>query len=84
MRLVTSIPLFALLLAGCGAATTEQLARRAAFDLKCERSKLEYVVLDDQTVGVVGCGKRATYVEACRTKAIRQCTWIMNNDSAPE
>lgn len=73
--------LLAILVTGCGAATADQLARRAAFDMKCERAKLQYVVLDDRTIGVTGCGKQATYVEACRAEPVRQCTWIMNNDS---
>jgi hypothetical protein len=80
MRLVISLVLFLTGGAmGCRP-TADQLARRAAFDLKCERAKLRYVLLDDRTVGVDGCGKRATYVEVCPTG--NECTWIMNNGSA--
>jgi hypothetical protein len=43
----------------------EELFPRAAFDLECPRAELQAHCLDNgncETVGVTGCGKRATYV----------------------
>ena len=34
---------------------------RAQFDMGCERAQLETTRIDKHTVGVTGCGKRATY-----------------------
>jgi hypothetical protein len=49
------------------------------FDLGCSSSKLRFWKLDDLTVGVKRCGKRGTYVQTCRDKALdRECTWILN------
>ena len=82
--------LFMLILAtlvGCSAhATQAQLLRRAAFDLECPEAEIETVQIDDRTVGVKACGKRATYLETCESGANkhgtyrRNCTWVMNTD----
>ncbi len=69
------------LLGGCGA-TLEQLQARAAFDLGCPKEQLSVVELDGQTRGVTGCGKKATYVESCRSAmngAPVDCTWVLNS-----
>jgi hypothetical protein len=90
-----SIPTVALclsvaLVAGCYAqAARGDLVNRAAFDLGCESSKLRYTPINSHTQGVVGCGKRATYVESCdgqRTHLGTTCTWVLNGtiaDSSP-
>jgi len=66
----------------------ESLTRRAAFDLNCEAHKLSLVVLaveDDagpdvpRSVGVNGCGKRATYVRMFVNG--RPLEWGMNSSS---
>ncbi len=77
-RLMLNRILFALVLlvAGC-AASIDQLAKRASFDLDCPREDLHYRELDAQTMGVRGCGRQATYVEVCRSG--ENCTWVMNN-----
>jgi hypothetical protein len=68
------------LVAACGA-TAEQLTRRASFDLNCPEHNLRYHAIDDRTQGVVGCGKRATYISTCdRTRDgwEANCTWVIN------
>jgi hypothetical protein len=39
------------------------------------------LTIDDRTKGVTGCGRRATYVQACeRPGGIdRECTWVLNS-----
>lgn len=62
-------------------ATGEQLTRRASFDLDCAPGNLRYRRIDSQTQGVVGCGRRATYVETCSRPsqyAEVDCTWVLN------
>jgi hypothetical protein len=68
----------------CGGATVEQLGPRASFDLNCPSNQLSVVKLDERTMGVQGCGQRATYVESCTSVdgyGKHGCTWVMNNDS---
>jgi hypothetical protein len=63
-------------------ATRDQLLARAAFDLDCDRNKIVVVQIDDQTNGVRGCGKRATYVETCdgpKQNENTSCTWVLNS-----
>lgn len=74
--------LLAVALIACGGATEGQLRTRAGFDLDCAPGQLEIVKVDDRTSGVVGCGKRNTYVEDCEREeafgARAGCTWILN------
>ncbi|HEY6174713.1 MAG TPA: hypothetical protein VIX73_09730, partial [Kofleriaceae bacterium] len=70
-------------------ATGEQLTRRASFDLDCAPADLRYRKIDSQTQGVVGCGRRATYVETCSRSsqyAESECTWVLNGsvEHAPD
>ena len=82
MKGVPGVVLALALLCGCYAtASTEQLVRRASFDLDCEPNELGYQRIDDSTLGVRGCGKHATYVESCdgpREKPATTCTWVLN------
>jgi hypothetical protein len=74
-------------LLACGAATTDQLKTRAAFDLNCSEGELQMTELDSKTRGVSGCGRRATYVESCEGAVgtvTRKCTWVMNVVTNPE
>jgi len=64
----------------CGGATVEQLGPRASFDLNCPPNQLSIVKLDNRTIGVQGCGQRATYIENC-SMIDGYCTWVLNNDS---
>jgi hypothetical protein len=64
---------------GCFAASNfEQLKERAAFDFNCPQAELKYVAIDRETIGVTGCGQRATYVERCKGHAGTTCTWLRN------
>jgi hypothetical protein len=47
---------------------------KAVFELECPRRELLVKVLDDQTVGVSGCGNKAVYVLSDDTKR----TWVSN------
>lgn len=47
---------------------------RAPFELSCDRSSLSTKVLGTNTVGVEGCGKKATYVLTMKG-------WVMNTAS---
>lgn len=76
-----------LALCSCGA-RIGQLAPRASFDLKCPREDLTYTEIDDETQGVSGCGKQATYMWTCNTNGfvrsgsgvfpVRKCQWVRN------
>src|SRR4051812_28677873 len=67
-----SVPvLIASALAGCSSAAREQLRSRAEFDLQCPMDQLSLVSLGENSKGVIGCGKRATYV-------LTPSGWIMN------
>lgn len=70
-------------LVGCASATEQQLRDRAAFDFDCPESELELHEIDDRTMGVRGCGHRATYVEMCRYGEYGpyDCTWTLNTDA---
>jgi hypothetical protein len=71
------------LLAGASAflvscfATESQLRTRAAFDMNCDAQALQIVKIDSRTRGVVGCGKRMTYVETTGRM------WVLNTDGKP-
>jgi hypothetical protein len=61
------------------------LVQRASFDLDCPRSSLRYQKFNEQTIGVIGCQKRATYVESCRGGSLGgECTWILNGTIEPK
>jgi hypothetical protein len=74
--------LIGLVASGClASASGDQLTRRASFDLGCSANNLRYHRIDEQTQGVSGCGKRATYVVSCdgpRTNVATTCTWLIN------
>jgi hypothetical protein len=59
-------------------ASAAALIRRASFDLNCDRSQLRYQSIDERTQGVMGCGRRATYIETCRTQYGSDCVWVLN------
>jgi hypothetical protein len=67
---------------GCLASASEgQLTSRASFDLSCPAETLRYKRIDGRTQGVLGCGKRAIYVESCdgpRSTIATDCTWVIN------
>jgi hypothetical protein len=75
---------FVLVVAGSGcfaSATASQLTARASFDLSCPSGTLHYKRIDDRTQGVLGCGKRAIYIESCdgpRNQMATGCTWVIN------
>ena len=84
-----------IMFAGCVAAcattgaTGQQLTRRASFDLDCAPGDLRYRRIDSQTQGVLGCGRRATYVETCSRPSQYselECTWVLNGsvEHAPD
>lgn len=82
-----ALPIVWLVFAGCSGslggwshATAEQLTRRASFDLGCGEKDLRYTRIDDQTQGVSGCAKHATYVETCAKHGDgdAECTWLLN------
>jgi hypothetical protein len=64
---------------------------RAVFDMNCPAKELSFDKLDDDTLGVTGCGRRATYVRLCRDKVDQgasfmvgkqvteeECKWVLN------
>jgi hypothetical protein len=64
------------------------VAVRAPFDLDCPREQLAYQRLDPKTMGVSGCGRRATYIRVCRDRVSKtygnqidtyvECTWTLD------
>jgi hypothetical protein len=78
--LVALSVLFLALLA-CGGADTDALLDRAAFELRCPKDEIQMRYLDDKTMGVVGCGHRLVYVQACRGAYAAECQWVLNSDS---
>ena len=63
-----------------GAQLVQRLAeQRAPFDLGCEIGKMRFISIEGwRTVGVEGCGKRATYTY------VAGAGWVMNNSSSVE
>ena len=58
---------------------------RATFDLSCPKNELQATVIDSQTVGVTGCGQKATFVlnttmEPTYMGFASKHTWVMNSD----
>ena len=75
-------------LAGACAPVEGSLRKRAAFDLNCPVENLAVVDIDGATKGVVGCGRRAAYVNRCGpkqdpTSADDACPWLINEDCRP-
>ncbi len=72
--------------AGCGA-SVGQLRSRASFDLQCPKNQIQITQIDQRTMGVLGCGQQATYVENCAGQEWlwggSDCTWIQNTHSRP-
>jgi hypothetical protein len=66
-----------------GCATSQEaspLIKRAVFELECPREKLKWQKFDEETYGVRGCGKQATYVYVCQGTGISEsCTWLRNH-----
>lgn len=67
---------------------TATLTRQAAFDLKCDPSKLAWTAIgtesfvgDIRSWGVRGCGKQATYLlePRCGGFAREECSWGLNS-----
>jgi hypothetical protein len=80
-------------MSGCNADTTFELRcrmgqcawvpdvrGRASFDLQCDKEQLTSTKLDPVTVGVSGCGKRASY----RLLGTRSYTWTLNSPVSAE
>lgn len=73
--------------------TTEAPAKhpvkaRAPFDLHCPERELNFDKLDENTLGVSGCGRHATYVRICRDRieanpvyidSEEECRWLMDS-----
>ena len=69
------------------------VAVRAPFDLNCPREQLVYQRLDSATMGVSGCGRRATYIRVCRDRIRNhsgglfekptyvECSWLLDGAS---
>lgn len=57
---------------------SESMEERAAFDLSCGIDELHMRILDEITIGVEGCGQKATYLSTFGGK------WVMNNASERE
>ena len=85
MKMLGLLSILCLALAGCMGATSNQLQKRAAFDMECPAAQLTVVQLDKRTRGVRGCGKRVTYIEHCRACAngypACDCTWVLNKSA---
>jgi hypothetical protein len=56
-----------------------ELRTRAAFDLACSGESLQLQPFGERTVGVEGCGKRATYVWAFQNQS-----WLLDSRSGSE
>jgi hypothetical protein len=70
-----------LLIAACGA-TSQQLVRRASFDLNCPQEQISVHQIDRRTRGARGCGQRAVYIQSCQGGGTAAaCTWVLNADS---
>jgi hypothetical protein len=58
--------------------TVDLLEERAPFDLSCSAEQLTYQDLSAATVGVDGCGRRASY------KWVSGAGWVMDSASQPD
>jgi hypothetical protein len=77
MRSIGVLSLLLAVTAGCGA-SLKDLKARAAFDLQC-KEPLTLTKLNDQSWGVSGCAKQATYVEHCVDPLQPECNWVLNS-----
>ena len=53
----------------------EKVSKKAAFDFECSEAELNVIKIDSGSYGVIGCGKKATYVgvnNACSTHAVEK------------
>jgi len=67
--------------AACGpaGATQDQLLSRATFDLECPAPQVQVQDLGNRQRGVLGCGRRLTYVEVCEQRVDgNHCAWVIN------
>lgn len=74
--------------AGCGGPeppAKHPVVSVAPFDLDCPEKELSYTQIDENTMGVTGCGKRAKYVQICDPPSSdivgalsRGCRWLRN------
>jgi hypothetical protein len=87
MAIDTFAAAIAITFLACGPSTYRaspaDLPARASFDLNCPTTELRQHRLDESTYGVVGCGRRATYVSSCNGQPgdmTTQCRWIMNGE----
>lgn len=77
------VPCVATLACAPTSAGSDQLRARSAFELNCPGETLQIQQLDTRTMGVTGCGHRATYAESCNAPTsykAAECTWIMTSD----
>jgi hypothetical protein len=65
------------------------LSKRATFDLNCPGKQLVPVDIDENTVGVRGCGRRAVYVYVCENARPagapllfekKECRWLRQGE----
>jgi len=85
MRMTLAVVVMGLL-AGSGCATTgtteAELRSRASLEMSCPQPQLQLVQLAEQTMGVQGCGRRATYVVRCETRSgLSECQWVANGQA---
>jgi hypothetical protein len=57
------------------------LKRRASFETHCAISQLKAFHIDEDTMGVFGCGTRLVYVRVCRGILNEECQWVLNSDA---
>jgi len=67
-------------LLGCTSTMTYTVLNRATFDLNCPSESIKTQELGFKTIGVVGCGKRATYILNGECSSKKSCQAIMNSD----
>ncbi|MBI4955648.1 MAG: hypothetical protein HY908_26755 [Myxococcales bacterium] len=58
-------------------ATLRQLQARAGFDLGCPQGWMAMVPIDERAKGVMGCGRRAFYLESCEP-SLGVCSWTLD------
>lgn len=100
MKLQTKIRFLALLVAtllgGCapGKQAKHPVSDRAPTDLSCPEADVKYTPIDDTTMDVKGCGRRATYVEHCEARfnaaasattgmhtSTESCQWVLQSST---
>jgi hypothetical protein len=63
------------------------LTKRAVFDLNCPAESMRLFELGEDTFGVTGCGRQATYVASCSEQpgafGALSCKWLMNTVARP-